>query len=67
MFNVGVELGQLMFVVAVLAGGSLLARLPVRRPAWLPYVAPYAIGGLAMFWVIERIAAFQAVPGLVAQ
>ncbi len=60
MFNVGVELGQLMFVVAVLAGWSLLARLPARRPAWWPYVAPYAIGGLAMFWVIERITAFQA-------
>jgi hypothetical protein len=67
MFNVGVELGQLMFVVAVLVGWSLLARLPAPRPAWLPYVAPYAIGGLAMFWVIERIAAFQAVPGMVAQ
>jgi hydrogenase/urease accessory protein HupE len=67
MFNVGVELGQLMFVVAVLAGWSLLAKLPARRPAWLPYLAPYAIGGLAMFWVIERIAAFQAVPGMVPQ
>jgi hydrogenase/urease accessory protein HupE len=66
-FNVGVELGQLMFVVAVLAGWSLLAKLPARRPPWWPYVAPYAIGGLAMFWVIERIAAFQAVPGMVPQ
>jgi hydrogenase/urease accessory protein HupE len=57
-FNVGVEIGQLLFVVAMLAGGALLARLPVRMPRWSPWVAPYAIGTVAMFWVAERVAAF---------
>ena len=57
-FNVGVELGQLIFVVLALGATALLRRVPLRRHAWLPYAAPYAIGSLAMFWVIERIGAF---------
>ena len=58
-FNVGVELGQLIFVAFALAVRAALARaLPVPRRAWMPYVAPYAIGAVAMFWVIERVGAF---------
>jgi hypothetical protein len=56
MFNVGVEIGQLVFVAAALVVGTLLARLP-RRP-WMDYAVPYAIGTIAMFWVIQRVAAF---------
>jgi hydrogenase/urease accessory protein HupE len=58
MFNVGVEVGQLLFVGAVLALRVLLARLPLRAPRWADYAPPYAIGALAMMWVLERIAAF---------
>ena len=58
MFNLGVELGQLIFVAAALAAGALIARLPVARPAWTNYFLPYAIGVVAMFWVIERVGAF---------
>lgn len=58
MFNVGVEVGQLLFVAAALALRALLVRLPVARPAWTPYLVPYAIGSVAMFWVVERIGAF---------
>ena len=61
-FNVGVEIGQLLFVGAVLAtiaaGWSAKERLRVSPPAWLWRVVPYAIGGLASFWLVERIAAF---------
>jgi hydrogenase/urease accessory protein HupE len=57
-FNVGVEIGQLLFVAAMLAAGALLARLPVRTPRWGTSVAPYAIGTIAMFWVAERVASF---------
>jgi hydrogenase/urease accessory protein HupE len=60
MFNVGVEVGQLIFVVAVLLLRRLLAVAIARRPAWVSYVPPYAIGTLAMFWVIERVSAFWA-------
>jgi hydrogenase/urease accessory protein HupE len=58
MFNVGVETGQLLFVAAALTAGALIARLPVARPAWTNYALPYAIGTVAMSWVIERVAAF---------
>jgi len=61
-FNVGVELGQLIFVASVLAsiaaGRYLAQRFQWRQPDWLWRVAPYAIGGLASFWLVERVAAF---------
>ena len=57
-FNVGVEIGQLIFVCAALLLRAALARLPLRWPEWTPFVAPYAIGTVAMFWVIERVGAF---------
>ncbi len=61
-FNVGVEIGQLMFVGAVLTvialGWRAAQRLRVSPPAWTWRVAPYAIGALASFWLVERIAAF---------
>jgi hydrogenase/urease accessory protein HupE len=61
-FNVGVEIGQLLFVAAVLAvlavGWRAGQRLRLSQPPWLWRIAPYAIGGLASFWLVERIAAF---------
>jgi hypothetical protein len=61
-FNVGVEIGQLMFVGAVLTviavGGRAVHRLRLRQPAWTWRIAPYAIGALASFWLVQRIAAF---------
>lgn len=57
-FNVGVELGQLMFIAVALGLIILLRRLLHRLPRWSGLVPPYAIGSLAMFWVIQRVAAF---------
>ena len=57
-FNVGVEIGQLLFVAIALGIRAVLARLPVPRRAWMPYALPYAIGAVAMFWTIERVVAF---------
>ena len=54
-FNVGVELGQLAFIAAVLAVGALLRRLRVAWPPWSWYVPPYAIGGVAAYWTIARL------------
>ena len=58
-FNVGVELGQILFVMIALGVTMALGRVRLRRPAWLPYALPYAIGCVAMFWAIERIGAFS--------
>jgi len=61
-FNVGVEVGQLLFVAGVLtamaAGRRAAHRVRLRQPAWFWRLAPYAIGAVASFWVIERVAAF---------
>jgi hydrogenase/urease accessory protein HupE len=59
-FNVGVELGQLAFIGAVLIVFALARRLSI--PAILVQrvkpLAPYAIGGVAAFWLVERVTAF---------
>ena len=47
-----------MFVTAVLGLFFLLTRIPKAWPSWAEAVPAYAIGAVAMFWVIERIAAF---------
>ncbi len=61
-FNVGVEIGQLLFVGAVLAviaaGWRAGHRLQLSQPTWTSRIAPYAIGALASFWLVERVAAF---------
>jgi hydrogenase/urease accessory protein HupE len=54
-FNVGVELGQLMFVGVILALIAVLRRIRLPLPRWAELVPPYAIGSIAMFWVIERV------------
>jgi hydrogenase/urease accessory protein HupE len=54
-FNLGVEAGQLAFVVVTLGVIALLRR--IRIPEWAPILPPYAIGSVAMFWVIQRTAA----------
>jgi hydrogenase/urease accessory protein HupE len=61
-FNIGVEIGQLLFIAAILSlmalGKWLIRRAAIPQPAWAWRVAPYSIGGVAAFWMIQRIAAF---------
>ena len=53
-FNVGIEVGQLLFVALVLFAWALLRATPIRWPARIIDLPTYAIGGLAVFWVFER-------------
>jgi hydrogenase/urease accessory protein HupE len=57
-FNVGVEIGPLLFVVAVLAAARLPRALRWAVPAWWPEAMAYGIGTVALFWVLQRVAAF---------
>ena len=67
-FNIGVELGQLAFAVAVLAAFQILARLSnevlrsqgSKANIWVRAAAAYCIGGVASFWLIERVNGFWA-------
>jgi hypothetical protein len=51
-FNVGVELGQLAIVLASVV---LVRLLGERGRQWLRQPAAYAIGGLAAYWLLQRI------------
>jgi hypothetical protein len=55
LFNCGVEIGQLLFVGAVLLVIALLRRLEWDRVGAARWVVPYAIGTLATYWMIERV------------
>ncbi len=59
MFNVGVETGQILFIVVV---SGLLAALR-HMAVWVPNggwrLVPYGIGGVAAFWTVERVVSFM--------
>lgn len=64
-FNLGVEAGQLAFVIAIAGLAALLRRaLPALRTLWAGPHAPgrvaigYAVGSIATFWTVERIMGF---------
>jgi hydrogenase/urease accessory protein HupE len=60
MFNVGVEIGQLMFVATVLVLAASSRKILTTHPVWSVPAAAYAIGTMAAFWTIERIFSFWA-------
>jgi hypothetical protein len=55
-FNVGVEIGQLGFVLLVLAMIWAHRRLNATLPRWADPLPAYAVGSVAMFWFIGRLA-----------
>jgi hydrogenase/urease accessory protein HupE len=57
-FSGGVEAGHFMFIGAVLAFIAIVRRPHIPFPRWAELVPPYAIGSVAMFWVVQRIAVF---------
>jgi hydrogenase/urease accessory protein HupE len=59
-FNIGVEIGQLIFIGAVLSVQALAARFIRSNTDWLPAATAYGIGTIAAFWTIERITSFWA-------
>ncbi len=61
-FNVGVEIGQLLFVSGVLAlfaiGWRVAQHLRLRQSEALWRLMPYAIGAVAAFWLVDRVSRF---------
>jgi hydrogenase/urease accessory protein HupE len=59
-FNVGVEVGQLTFIAAVLGVMRLARRLPILAIAEyrLRTATSYVVGSVAAFWFVERLAGF---------
>jgi hydrogenase/urease accessory protein HupE len=56
-FNIGVEIGQIMFVIVVLLALGMI-NLKRNWPEYLKKVPAYAIGSIAAFWMIQRIVGF---------
>ena len=56
-FNIGVEIGQLAFILAAMLTAGLLSRFKPFRAAEWPVALATAIGVLAAFWTVERVAA----------
>ncbi|MEH2497244.1 hydrogenase/urease accessory protein HupE [Bradyrhizobium sp. AZCC 1678] len=61
-FNVGVEVGQLIFIAAVLGALRLTKwiKFPVFVKRHARLATTYAIGIMAAYWFIERLAGFTA-------
>jgi len=57
-FSLGVESGHFLFIGVVMFLIFLTRRVRIPFPRWTELVPPYAIGGIAMFWVIQRLTAF---------
>ncbi len=58
MFNVGVETGQVMFVIGVSLLLAGLHKLHSHTGKLAARAMPYAIGGIAAFWTLERVGSF---------
>ena len=54
LFNAGVEIGQLIFVFAMLSIIWMFRNYLKRAPLWMKWIPPYVIGSMAAFWFIER-------------
>jgi len=55
LFNVGVELGQLAFVIAILLLERAFRLLQIHWPMAVQRLPGYAVGTLGAFWTIQRI------------
>ncbi len=53
-FNIGVEIGQISFVLLALTLLASHRRLRAEPPRWLETVGIYSMGGIASFWFISR-------------
>ncbi len=59
-FNVGIELGQLMFIATTTIFFGFLIRLWSNGADQVHRTIAYTIGSIATFWLIERIEGFVA-------
>lgn len=60
-FNVGVEIGQLLFILLLALLLRAARNLSIRPPRWTGGVPAYTVGGLGAFWTIGRTAVLLGV------
>jgi hydrogenase/urease accessory protein HupE len=54
MFNLGVEIGQVSFVLLILLLERSFHQLEIRWPRWVQALPGYTVGSLGAFWTIQR-------------
>jgi hydrogenase/urease accessory protein HupE len=54
LFNVGVELGQVFFVLLIILLEQSFQTLEIRWPRLVAALPSYTVGGLGAFWTIQR-------------
>ena len=55
LFNLGVELGQISFVILILLLLRSFHMLEIHWPRWVELLPGYAVGSLGAFWTIQRV------------
>ncbi|MCR9079893.1 MAG: HupE/UreJ family protein [Hyphomonadaceae bacterium] len=58
LFNLGVELGQVLFVLTLLGGAFLLSRVIHRGLAFSKTAGAYLVGISGTIWLVERVSGF---------
>jgi len=56
LFNIGVEIGQVFFVMLVILLERSFRTLEIHWPKWVRLAPGYTVGSLGGFWTIERAA-----------
>jgi hydrogenase/urease accessory protein HupE len=56
LFNVGVEFGQVGFVLLVVLLERSFRALEIRWPRWAQALPGYAVGSLGAYWTVQRMA-----------
>ena len=54
-FNLGVEMGQVGFVMLIVALERSFRVLEIRWPRWVQAMPGYTVGSLGAFWTIQRV------------
>jgi len=55
-FNLGLEIGQVAFVLLIVLLQRFLQQLEIRWPRWVEALPAYVVGSLGAFWTMQRTA-----------
>ena len=59
-FNLGIELGQVLFIVLAMLILTFIEKLLSVKKALLQRTISYLMGSISAFWLLERVLAFKA-------
>ncbi|WP_440875175.1 HupE/UreJ family protein [Thalassotalea sp. PLHSN55] len=57
-FNVGVEIGQLMFLAVLLVTFKMITHSKLLSAGQIRWLVSYSCGGIAMIWLVQRLGSF---------